>query len=294
MRKHYQIKTIHEKDYRNIYIVGDIHGMFHLLEEELKKIGFDKSQDLLVATGDLIDRGKTSIQAIDYLKHPWFESVFGNHDYKFMNLPNNGYSDLFPPKEQFDKEITVKDVEIFKEVFSQHLSGAIEIQLNNGEKIGVVHAGIGIQDTWEDFTMRLSYGDYYTVERSIWDRPISKLRLLKYRFDNGKLTEEQYYNFIKRNRLIFSMPELNSRSYEYLNDIYQLYEKRSTVSDLKALVAGHNILNSEGKILSIGNRYFIDTGAFLTEEYYTQKGELVKPMKGFNHKLTIVNIKDFS
>lgn len=293
MGKHYKITKIREKDYRNIYIVGDIHGMFHLLKKELKELGFDKSKDLLVSTGDLIDRGKNSIKAIKYVQKKWFESVFGNHDYKFMNLPNQGYSDLFPPKERFDDEITEKDVEDFKTIFSKHLSGAIEIQLKTGEKIGVVHAGVGLGERWEDFTNRLEYGEYYTVERAIWDRPIAKLRMLKYRLDNGTLTEEQYYRFIERNRLNYTMPELNDRSFKFLEDIIDLYNERAIITDLKALVTGHNIVNADGKILSIGNRHFIDTGAFLTEEYYTQKGKLVSPIKNMKHRLSIINIKEF-
>ena len=37
--------------------------------------GFNKDTDLLVATGDLVDRGKTSIEAIDYLQKKWFVSA---------------------------------------------------------------------------------------------------------------------------------------------------------------------------------------------------------------------------
>lgn len=46
MKEYYQIKQVNEKDYNNIYVVGDIHGMFHILEKKLKKIGFNKKTDL--------------------------------------------------------------------------------------------------------------------------------------------------------------------------------------------------------------------------------------------------------
>ena len=293
MKEYYQIKQINESDYNNIYVVGDIHGMFHILEKKLKKIGFNKDTDLLVATGDLVDRGKTSIEAIDYLQEKWFTSVFGNHDYKFMNLPNKGYSDLFPPEEYFDKQLKPKDVRLFKEIFSKYLAAAIQINLNNGEKLGIVHAGIGIHDSWELFTKKLSLGDYYTIERAIWDRPIAKLRMLKERIDNNDITEKQFYDFIERNRINKNFPELNDRSYVFFEEIFDFYEEKVGVPDLKALITGHNIVSSEGKVLSIANRYFIDTGAFLKEPFYNKKGEVVKPLKDNKYKLSILNIKEF-
>lgn len=292
MKEYYQIKQINEADYNNIYVVGDIHGMFHILEKKLKKIGFNKDTDLLVATGDLVDRGKTSIEAIDYLQEKWFTSVFGNHDYKFMNLPNKGYSDLFPPEEHFDKQLNPKQKKEFKEVFSKYLKAAIQINLINGKKIGIVHAGIGIHDTWEDFIYRLKIGDYYTIERAIWDRPIAKLRMLKEKIDNN-ITEKSYYNFINRTKINRVFPELNDKSYMFFEEIYNFYESKTIVPDLHSLITGHNIVSTEGKILSIANRYFIDTGAFLKESFYNKEGEKIKPLKDNKYKLSVINIKDF-
>jgi predicted phosphodiesterase len=293
MQKHYNIKKIKENDYENIYVVGDIHGMFDLLEEELIKVNFDKKKDLLIATGDLIDRGEQSIKATKYVEKKWFVSVFGNHDYKFMNLPNRGYSDLFPPLEYFDKTLKEKDVIKFEKSFSKYLYGAIQVTLNNDEKIGIVHAGISLGESWTNFITRLYYGDYYTVECAIWDRPIAKLRLIKERLDNNNINEIQYYQFIERNRLNVSIPELNDRSYHFFNDIYKLYEQHSQINDLKALITGHNIVSREGNILSIANRYFIDTGAFLTEPYFNKKGEIINPIKDNKYKLTVKNINYF-
>jgi serine/threonine protein phosphatase 1 len=65
---------------RRAYAVGDIHGEFPLLEEELRKIGFDPTLDRLVSVGDLIDRGPHSEQAVEYLSYDWFDAAKGNHD----------------------------------------------------------------------------------------------------------------------------------------------------------------------------------------------------------------------
>ena len=48
MRNTYNVLELKQYDYDNIYIVGDIHGMFHLLEKELKKVNFNKDKDLLI------------------------------------------------------------------------------------------------------------------------------------------------------------------------------------------------------------------------------------------------------
>lgn len=66
--------------WRHIYIVGDIHGCLAMLHEELEAQRFDAGQDLLIAVGDLIDRGPDSPGCVALLNKPWFRSVRGNHE----------------------------------------------------------------------------------------------------------------------------------------------------------------------------------------------------------------------
>lgn len=63
-----------------VYAVGDIHGCYNLLMNRLNEIGFDFENDLLVAVGDLVDRGIQNIQCVELLTKPWFTSVMGNHE----------------------------------------------------------------------------------------------------------------------------------------------------------------------------------------------------------------------
>lgn len=63
-----------------LWTVGDIHGCYNLLMTRLKEIGFDFENDLLVAVGDLVDRGTQNIECIELLSKPWFTSVRGNHE----------------------------------------------------------------------------------------------------------------------------------------------------------------------------------------------------------------------
>lgn len=66
------------------YFVGDIHGHYHLLMEQLAQAHFNFDNDRLFAVGDLIDRGTESEKCIELLMEPWFHSVLGNHEHLFL------------------------------------------------------------------------------------------------------------------------------------------------------------------------------------------------------------------
>ncbi|MFH8134750.1 metallophosphoesterase [Pantoea osteomyelitidis] len=68
------------ENWRHIWVVGDLHGCRSQLDALLLAHGFDKQQDLLVAVGDLIDRGPDSLGCLQLLQEPWFRSVRGNHE----------------------------------------------------------------------------------------------------------------------------------------------------------------------------------------------------------------------
>ena len=69
-------KTIKGK----LYVVGDIHGCYDLLMNRLIEIGFNFENDLLVAVGDLVDRGIQNIECVNLIDQPWFTSIRGNHE----------------------------------------------------------------------------------------------------------------------------------------------------------------------------------------------------------------------
>lgn len=74
------LKTIPAINYNSIYIVGDLHGCYSLLMKELQQINFNFETDLLVCTGDLVDRGPENIQCVSLLDEEWFCAVRGNHE----------------------------------------------------------------------------------------------------------------------------------------------------------------------------------------------------------------------
>lgn len=62
------------------FVVGDIHGHYDLLHEELSYEGFDPERDRLFSVGDLIDRGPKSAECLELLNKVWFFAVRGNHE----------------------------------------------------------------------------------------------------------------------------------------------------------------------------------------------------------------------
>lgn len=133
-----------------LWAVGDIHGCYNLLMTQLKEIGFDFENDLLVAVGDLVDRGTQNIECIELLSKPWFTSVRGNHEdlcigglhdeaYKRCHISNGG--EWFY---MLDGQAMYNIAKTFAE-----LPVALEISYN-GKKFGFVHGHIE-ENNWDEF-----------------------------------------------------------------------------------------------------------------------------------------------
>lgn len=73
-------QRINGADWRNIWVVGDLHGCYTNLMNRLDGVGFDPAQDLLVSVGDLIDRGSENVECLELITMPWFRAVRGNHE----------------------------------------------------------------------------------------------------------------------------------------------------------------------------------------------------------------------
>ena len=73
-------QRINGSDWRNIWLMGDLHGCFALLMNRLRQLRFDPWADLLISVGDLIDRGPQSADCLGLLRCRWFRTVRGNHE----------------------------------------------------------------------------------------------------------------------------------------------------------------------------------------------------------------------
>ena len=147
-----------------LWAVGDIHGCYNLLMTRLKEIGFDFENDLLVAVGDLVDRGTQNIECIELLSKPWFTSVRGNHEdlcigglhnesYKRCHVANGG--EWFY---MLDGQAMYNIAKTFAE-----LPVVLEIS-HNGKKFGFVHGHIE-QNNWDEFK------ETFTQEQTVFRDP---------------------------------------------------------------------------------------------------------------------------
>lgn len=153
-----------------LYAVGDIHGCYNLLMNRLNEIGFDFENDLLVAVGDLVDRGIQNLECIELLAKPWFTSVRGNHEdlcigglhnesYKRCHIQNGG--------EWFYELDELAQYNIAKTFVT--LPVALEVN-HNGRKYGFVHGHIE-QNDWNDFAKNIGVSALRDpAELAMWGR----------------------------------------------------------------------------------------------------------------------------
>lgn len=165
----------------NVFVVGDIHGCYSLLMSKLEEVGFNKNTDMLIAVGDLVDRGKENEKCIGLLNEKWFTSVKGNHEdfcYKGMmddsvrfyhRMKNNGGDWFYSLPDDLMTAIGKK---------LNDLPVLLELKYK-GKKYGFVHADVPVED-WELLKeMVMNNDDQIGIERSIVDACLWSRRIVE-------------------------------------------------------------------------------------------------------------------
>ena len=67
-----------KRNIENIYIIGDVHGCFHTLQNLIKKLPEDAE---LIFVGDLCDKGNFSKEVIEFVISNGYACVKGNHEH---------------------------------------------------------------------------------------------------------------------------------------------------------------------------------------------------------------------
>lgn len=178
---------IYDKEIKGrLYAVGDLHGCYNLLMTRLKEIGFDFENDLLVAVGDLVDRGAQNIECVELLSKPWFISIRGNHEDLCISGMHNESSKRCHISNggewfyELDRQAMYNIAATFAE-----LPVALEIT-HKGVKYGFVHGHIE-QNNWNEFKHSLGsvINGRQAADYAMWGRE---------RLDTDRLEYEEVKN----------------------------------------------------------------------------------------------------
>jgi bis(5'-nucleosyl)-tetraphosphatase (symmetrical) len=182
------------------YFIGDVQGCFDELMELLSLIHFDAKVDKLYFSGDLVNRGKQSLEVLRFVKNLGDKAVtvLGNHDIHYLAV----YSKVHPSGkwDNFQDLLTAPDHQsLFEWMRTKSL-----IHLDQEKKFLLVHAGILPQ--WnlaqllhltQEFENELQGENYlhllthlYGNEPSVWSNNLEKVK--KFRFVINCLTRMRY------------------------------------------------------------------------------------------------------
>ncbi len=152
------------------FAVGDIHGMYSMLEDMLDRVQFDPDRDRLFCVGDLIDRGPESDRTLEFLAYEWFHAVQGNHERMLIEsaedpegldnwTTNNGG--------EWWLDIDSGTQSVFRKAIDA-LPIAMEVETDAG-LVGIIHADIPAETSWSDF-LDLMKDDKYLQYYAVWSR----------------------------------------------------------------------------------------------------------------------------
>ena len=159
-------ETIEMPENGRTFVVGDLHGCYDILMHELNKVSFDKSKDLLISVGDLIDRGDKNIDCAWLLAEPWFKAVMGNHEDMFINCMNGINVQLYLSNGgQWTTKQPNNDLLELKDMFEKmpHV-----IILEPGPYV-ISHATFSF-DSLEDFKRGVGRKHYTDPYHLLWER----------------------------------------------------------------------------------------------------------------------------
>lgn len=157
------------------FVVGDIHGCYHLLGQLLRQAAFDPDRDRLFSVGDTVDRGPLSPQARDFLRLPYVHAVRGNHEDMFLDLYRAGN----PSEDELRSMTRRNGMEWWMDIGHadrramlaefERLPIAIEIPTRRGT-VGLVHGEVPQGMSWQTFTRALERHDRHVIHRCLWGR----------------------------------------------------------------------------------------------------------------------------
>lgn len=131
------------------YFIGDLHGQLTSLKRILSTVKFNPETDRVICTGDLVDRGTSSLECLRLTAQSWFYSVMGNHEefildednsspYKRTVWERNGGAWWF--------SLTNGERQECRDLIVNNMSYSLSVELEDYH-IGVIHSEVPMK-TW--------------------------------------------------------------------------------------------------------------------------------------------------
>ncbi len=143
-----------------IYVVSDIHGCYDEFITLLDKAGFDKKKDELIIAGDIVDRGKKSLEMLRILEKcpDNYTFLMGNHDYDFLSYCKT-ITEKFDARSDKSKDFDTFCDEGILTYIKDYYGTVADL---------IINRNVGIEDfkKWQNC---ISYLPYY-VKRTVGDK----------------------------------------------------------------------------------------------------------------------------
>jgi len=137
---------------KRAFFCGDVHGDMDALFRAIKKTGFKEQEDFLFFVGDVVDRGPSSAEMIEYVTcTPGVYCTLGNHERMFLDaLTDPMYRETYIQQRYggaWIERFSETELNELAELIMTCMSIAITVQTEQ-HSIGVIHAQA--PDVWSD------------------------------------------------------------------------------------------------------------------------------------------------
>ena len=235
-------------------VVGDIHGEYEMLLRTLASARYDETRDILIAVGDLIDRGPSCVEVVKFfIGHTRRFCVLGNHEgYLLEALGGLGDTQYwFAQGGEWAKQASRDDLQLFRAEMAK-LPLVVELILENpAAKFGIVHGEVPVGSSWGDSHRLCIKRNEIT---GIFDTPARK-------WFGGR-------DRIKVSAMVQEWMDAPEEHFPF--DVEEL-----TTSGVDLVISGHSIMPHRLPYRS-SNHLWIDTGAF--EHKYGGRLTIVDPV----------------
>lgn len=136
------------------FVIGDINGCYMTFEWLLEELGFSEETDRVFVTGNLIGASEESYRVSEFIDLPWFHSILGTHDYRFVDYWHNHTIDVSKINRQYQWTEKLHEWQLVNLIDKMaKLPVAIELVTEDG-LFGFVHGDCSAKN-WKEFVKEL-------------------------------------------------------------------------------------------------------------------------------------------